>query len=387
MQRVAVRRARRSRRARSAALAGYGAQAILAQWLTGVLHRRRCRCPGPLPALQRRGDRLRAAARLHAAAAAAAAQRLDAARAAPRPRARRAAERARPSCSASRALAALIVWQAGDVKLGAIALGGFAAALVVAAHRRLRADPPGHAPARRGARGRGATGSRTCAGARARAWCRSWRSGLGIMAMLLLTLVRTDLLAKWQQSMPPDMPNRFAINIQTDQLAELQRYFGRAEARHARPLPDGPRAPDGDQRAHGHRPRTTRTSAPSAWSSASSTSRRRDKAAARQQDRRRAASGSPDRSEPQFSVEEGIAKTLGIKLGDTLTFEVAGSRFTAQGDEPAQGRLGLVQGQLLRDREPGAAARAIPASWITSFHLPRGQRGRGRRASCSASRT
>ena len=34
------------------------------------------------------------------------------------------------------ALAALIVWQAGDLKLGSIALGGFAAALAVARDRR-----------------------------------------------------------------------------------------------------------------------------------------------------------------------------------------------------------------------------------------------------------
>jgi putative ABC transport system permease protein len=38
------------------------------------------------------------------------------------------------------------------------------------------------------------------------------------MAMLMLTLVRTELITKWQQSMPADMPNRFAINIQNDQL-------------------------------------------------------------------------------------------------------------------------------------------------------------------------
>ena len=52
-----------------------------------------CRCPGRCPALRGAVDRLRAAAGLHAAAAAALAQRLDAARAAPRPRAGGAAER------------------------------------------------------------------------------------------------------------------------------------------------------------------------------------------------------------------------------------------------------------------------------------------------------
>src|SRR4030095_8758660 len=49
--------------------------------------------------------------------------------------------------------------------------------------------------------------------------------GLGLMAMLMLTLVRTELITKWQQSMPADMPNRFAINIQSDQLPDVQRHF------------------------------------------------------------------------------------------------------------------------------------------------------------------
>ena len=49
--------------------------------------------------------------------------------------------------------------------------------------------------------------------------------GLGIMAMLMLTLVRTELVVKWQQSMPPDMPNRFAINIQDDQLEAVRAHF------------------------------------------------------------------------------------------------------------------------------------------------------------------
>ena len=31
---------------------------------------------------------------------------------------------------------------------------------------------------------------------------------------------------RWQQSMPADMPNRFAINIQSDQLAGVNAYFG-----------------------------------------------------------------------------------------------------------------------------------------------------------------
>ncbi|MCX7557910.1 permease, partial [Xanthomonadaceae bacterium JHOS43] len=42
--------------------------------------------------------------------------------------------------------------------------------------------------------------------------------GLGLMAILLPTLVRSDLLGRWQQSFPEDAPNRFIVNVQPDQL-------------------------------------------------------------------------------------------------------------------------------------------------------------------------
>ena len=122
------------------------------------------------------------------------------------------------------ALSGLIVWQAGDVKLGGIALGGFALALGTAALAgyglirglsRLRASASG--PWRYGlANLRRRTGA---------SLVQVMALGVGIMAMLLLTLVRTDLIVKWQKSMPADMPNRFAINIQTDQLPHVKGYF------------------------------------------------------------------------------------------------------------------------------------------------------------------
>ncbi len=49
--------------------------------------------------------------------------------------------------------------------------------------------------------------------------------GVGIMALVLLTLVRGDLLASWQRSLPPDAPNRFLVNIQPDQLEPLKAFF------------------------------------------------------------------------------------------------------------------------------------------------------------------
>ena len=49
-----------------------------------------------------------------------------------------------------------------------------------------------------------------------------------------------------------------------------------------------------------------------------------------------------------MSVEEGLAKTLGVKLGDRLRFDIAGTCRRRPHHQPAQGRLGLDAGQLLR---------------------------------------
>jgi putative ABC transport system permease protein len=263
------------------------------------------------------------------------------------------------------ALAALIVWQAGDIKLGTIALGGFAGALAAAAASgygliRLvaRARGAAHGPWRYGlANLRRRTGS---------SLVQIMALGIGLMAMLMLTLVRTDLITRWQQSMPPDMPNRFAINLQTDQLAAVKAYFdgihlatpdlypmvrGRLEAIGARPVSAAGYADERAKRlverefnlswADGVRP-DNRIVAGRFWK--------------------------PGATEPQFSVEEGLAKTLGIAVGDALTFDVAGSRFTAPVTSLRKVEWDSFKPNFFVIASPPLLA-SYPASWITSFHL------------------
>lgn len=49
--------------------------------------------------------------------------------------------------------------------------------------------------------------------------------GLGLLALLLVGVVREDLLEAWQDRLPPDTPNVFLINIQTEQLDDLRDFF------------------------------------------------------------------------------------------------------------------------------------------------------------------
>lgn len=193
---------------------------------------------------------------------------------------------------------------------------------------------------------------------------------LGLMALLLLTLVRNDLLASWQSSLPPDAPNRFVINIQPDQLPQLESFFlarqidlpatypmvrGRLVAINERPI-NAKDYPEGRARQLVERefnlswadsPRSDNRVVAGRWWSDQ---------------------GAGD----QFSVEQGLAETLGIKLNDRLTYEIAGVRVAGR-----VSNLRKVEWDSMRVNffviAPPALLRAQPATYITSFHLPAGQ--------------
>jgi putative ABC transport system permease protein len=264
------------------------------------------------------------------------------------------------------ALAALVAWQAGDAKLAAISLGGFAGALAACAllgygliRLVARARGAAHGPWRYGlANLRRRTGA---------SLAQIVALGLGLMAMLMLTLVRGELIVRWQESMPPDMPNRFAINIQSDQLAAVKAYF---DAIHLA-TPDLYPMVRGRLTAIG-----TREVSPSAYE---------DARAKRLVEREfnlswadavradnRVVSGkfwAPATTTPQYSVEEGLAKTLGIAVGDTLTFDVGGTRFTAPVTSLRKVEWDSFKPNFFVIADP-ALLEGQPASWITSFHLP-----------------
>ena len=153
---------------------------------------------------------------------------------------------------------------------------------------------------------------------------------LGIMALLLLTLVRGDLMRNWRASLPPDAPNAFLINVLPDQVdgvtALLKRELNVDAA--LRPMVRGrlvevngapfntTRLPDDRARQLGERefnlswtdtlPLGNRVVTGQWWKAGESG----------------AAAGA--------SLEEGIAHTLGIKVGDTLTYDVVGTRVSAK---------------------------------------------------------
>jgi putative ABC transport system permease protein len=49
--------------------------------------------------------------------------------------------------------------------------------------------------------------------------------GLGLMVLMLLTLVRNDLMDTWRDSLPADAPNQFLINIQPFEVSQMQEFL------------------------------------------------------------------------------------------------------------------------------------------------------------------
>jgi putative ABC transport system permease protein len=222
-------------------------------------------------------------------------------------------------------VAALIGAQAPDLRVAWIMIGGVAALLV------------GAALAARGLVAmlamlpqRGYSWRYGLANVRRRPLAASLQIGalaLGLMALLLLTLVRGDLMATWRASIPPDAPSAFLINVLPDQVdgvrALLRREAGvdpvtypmvrgRLVAINGKPF-DTAALPEGRARQLGERefnlsqtadlPASNRVVAGSWWKAGESGG---------------------------MSIEDGIAGTLGIRLGDTLTWDFAGARLDAR---------------------------------------------------------
>jgi putative ABC transport system permease protein len=221
------------------------------------------------------------------------------------------------------ALGVLLVWQAGNLKLGAYVFGGFAVAVLVffavawialrlltrpALVRRVRVASLryGLAQLRRHARGNAVQVASLA---------------LGLTAVLLLTFTRNDLIDAWRRSAPPDAPNRFLIGVQPEQLQEVQGFFA------ARGLAQPQFYPM-------VRGRLTRVNARPV--SEADFDEERAKRLVEREFNLSYLSELPAHNElaagrwgEGLSVEAGIAERLGWKLGDELTFNVAGEPFSA----------------------------------------------------------
>ena len=270
----------------------------------------------------------------------------------------------------------LLLWQAGDPKLAMMTAGGFLAGFGVFALvawlgllllRRLRGS----------IRHQGWRFAVTSLQRRPGATVVQVVSlALGLMALLLLTVVRGDLMEAWRLATPADAPNRFIINILPEQKEGVERQLraaavqdpvlypmirGRLTAINGKPVT---RETYQEDRARGLANREFNLSTTQAAPQGNEI-----------------VAGSWYRDAPgvaEASVEQGIANTLGLKLGDVMRFDMAGLVVDAKITSLRKLEWGSMRANFFVIINPSAMANA-PTTYMTAFHLKQEGAGGGNR--------
>jgi putative ABC transport system permease protein len=147
--------------------------------------------------------------------------------------------------------------------------------------------------------------------------------GLGLMVLLLLAVVRSDLLADWRRSLPTDVPNNFLINIRPEERDSLEKFLqvrglGTPQlypmVRARMTAIDGVPVESIRLKGEGGRGFLEREQNLT-WSAALLADNQL--LAGRWWTRE-------DYGKPLVSISSEYQETLGLKLGDKLTFDVAG---------------------------------------------------------------
>ena len=260
----------------------------------------------------------------------------------------------------------LLLAASSDLKLGLIAVGGFALAMALFAVLSWlsvwllrRAVPESNAPRWL------VLATRQIAARPAFAVLQVSALAVGLLALVLLVLLRTDLVASWREATPPDAPNRFVINVQPDQAEAFQGRLreagitqydwypmirGRLVAINGRTL-------DVDTMTDDRARRLTEREFNLSHS-------------ATLPPHNLLAGGRWVAEEPGgLSVESGLAETFGLKLGDTMRFDIAG--------QPVEARvtsLRKVDWASMRVNFfvlfPNTALDNIPVTYIAAFKIP-----------------
>ena len=217
--------------------------------------------------------------------------------------------------------AALLLAASSDITLGLIAVGGFAAAVLVFAALswlavQLLRRSVNEATAPRWM----VLATRQISARPAYAVVQVSALAVGLLALVLLVLLRTDLISSWRKATPPNAPNRFIINVMPDQGTAFRKVLqeagvasydwfpmirGRLVAINGKAM-----SPDDfvDDRAKRMVDREFNLS----------------NSASLPQHNHVVAGKWADNEPGTISVEESIATTLNLKLGDSLRFDIGG---------------------------------------------------------------
>jgi len=198
--------------------------------------------------------------------------------------------------------------------------------------------------------------------------------GVALLALLLLTVVRTDLLSTWRNRLPPDAPNQFLVNIQPEQVQPLRAFFAahgyahldlepmvRARLVGLRGKPVNAESFEDQETRHwinrefnlswtDHFGDDNELLDGQWWSAA-------------------------DAGKPWLSVEEYGVEKLKLKPGDSMTLDIAGERTTFIVHNTRKVRWDSFRPNFFLAAPPGVLEHSGAVQWITSFYLPPDRRG------------
>jgi putative ABC transport system permease protein len=188
---------------------------------------------------------------------------------------------------------------------------------------------------------------------------------VGLLALVLLVLLRTDLISSWRQATPPNAPNRFVINVMPEQGPAFTQALreggvtqfdwfpmirGRLIAINGKPV-----TPDdyADDRAKRLVDREFNLS---------------NSASLPTQNTVVAGLWTPEEA-GAISLEEGIAKTLNVKLGDSLRFDVGGMQTDAKITSLRKVNWGSMRANFFA-MYPVNLLPNVPSTYMSAFRSP-----------------
>ncbi len=187
-----------------------------------------------------------------------------------------------------------------------------------------------------------------------------------LVAMLLTLNVRTDLLDDWQKQLPDNAPNHFALNIFPEQKDALQQELQQQhiDDNHFYPVVRGrlikingvavqqivSKDSQGERATHRDLSLTWARNIP---------------------EDNKLATGNwwPAGQSGLLSIEEKLAKSLKVKVGDQLTFTVGSQQFTASVSNIRKVKWDTMKPNFYMLFSPGTLD-AYAYTYITSFYLP-----------------
>lgn len=190
---------------------------------------------------------------------------------------------------------------------------------------------------------------------------------LTLVGMLLSLLVRTELVQDWQRQVPQNAPNHFALNLFETDLMDFRAFLTRENISASAYYPIVRGRLTAVNGVDVHRIANKESQGEAAINRDLSLTWSRDLPA---DNRLTEGDWWPQPAVPlRVSAEQSLAASLGIKLGDRLSFSIGDQELNAEVASLRSVRWDVMTPNFYMMFSPGSLD-AFPATYLTSFYLP-----------------